>query len=117
LKQALLRPHPRPQSGRKAGKRNTFADGDNEMGPFSARQSESWAPLRHRHICGRPQSEGRREIAPQSADALRAYEKDRALRSAMGEPFSASYLKMRQQEWNAYASHFTQWERDHTLDI
>ena len=35
----------------------------------------------------------------------------------MGEPFSASYLKMKQQEWNAYASHFTQWERDHTLDI
>jgi glutamine synthetase len=24
---------------------------------------------------------------------------------------------MKQQEWNGYASHFTQWERDTTLDI
>jgi glutamate---methylamine ligase len=50
-------------------------------------------------------------------DALRAFEKDRGLRAALGEPFADSYLKLKHQEWNAYASHFTQWERDTTLDV
>ncbi|MFB2551933.1 type III glutamate--ammonia ligase [Ensifer soli] len=50
-------------------------------------------------------------------DALRAYDADAGLKSAMGDDFSAAYLKLKHQEWNAYASHFTQWERDTTLDI
>lgn len=50
-------------------------------------------------------------------DALREYDKDKTLKSAMGEDFSAAYLKLKHQEWNSYVSHFTQWERDHTLDI
>ena len=35
----------------------------------------------------------------------------------MGKEFSAAYLKLKHQEWNAYASHFSKWERDNTLDI
>ena len=50
-------------------------------------------------------------------DALREYDKDTKLKAMMGDDFSASYLKLKHQEWNAYASHFTQWERDNTLDI
>jgi glutamine synthetase type III len=50
-------------------------------------------------------------------DALREYDKDDGLKQAMGAEFSAAYLKLKHQEWNAYASHFTQWERDTTLDI
>jgi glutamine synthetase type III len=50
-------------------------------------------------------------------DALRAFGDDAALRSALGENFSTSYMKLKQAEWNAYASHFTQWERDNTLDV
>jgi glutamine synthetase len=50
-------------------------------------------------------------------DALRAFDKDKGLKSALGEEFSASYLKLKQQEWNAYAQHFTEWERANTLDI
>jgi glutamine synthetase len=50
-------------------------------------------------------------------DALRAFEKDKGLRTALGEEFAASYLKLKNQEWNAYASHFTEWERANTLDI
>jgi glutamine synthetase type III len=50
-------------------------------------------------------------------DALRAFERDRGLRAALGESFSSSYLKLKHKEWNSYASHFTQWERDHTLDV
>jgi glutamine synthetase len=50
-------------------------------------------------------------------DALREYDKDTELKSAMGDEFSSAFLKLKQQEWNAYASHFTQWERDNTLDV
>jgi len=50
-------------------------------------------------------------------DALREYDKDKSLKAAMGEEFSAAYLKLKQREWNSFVSHFTQWERDNTLDI
>ena len=50
-------------------------------------------------------------------DALRNFDKDKALKAALGEEFSAAYLKLKHQEWNAYAQHFTQWERDNTLDV
>ncbi len=50
-------------------------------------------------------------------DALREYDKDESLKAAMGEEFSAAYLKLKQQEWNSFVSHFSNWERQHTLDI
>jgi glutamine synthetase type III len=50
-------------------------------------------------------------------DALREFEKDKSLQAALGEEFSAAYLKLKYQEWNSFASHFTQWELDQTLDI
>ncbi len=50
-------------------------------------------------------------------DALREFDKDKSLKSSLGEEFSAAYLKLKHQEWNSYTSHFTQWERDNTLDI
>ncbi len=50
-------------------------------------------------------------------DALREFYRDKVLMKMLGSEFSASYLKLKQQEWNAYAAHFTRWERDNTLDI
>jgi glutamine synthetase type III len=50
-------------------------------------------------------------------DALREYDKDKGLKAAMGEEFSAAYFKMKLQEWNDFTSHFSQWEKDNTLDI
>jgi glutamine synthetase len=50
-------------------------------------------------------------------DALRFYDQDEALKEVMGEEFSSAYLKMKQQEWNSFVSHFSRWERDNTLDI
>ncbi|GAA0296392.1 type III glutamate--ammonia ligase [Rhodovulum strictum] len=50
-------------------------------------------------------------------DAIRALDADSELKALMGEEFSASYMKMKQQEWNSFVSHFSRWERDHTLDI
>jgi glutamine synthetase type III len=50
-------------------------------------------------------------------DALREFDKDKSLKASLGEAFSAAYLKLKHQEWNSYAQHFTQWERDNTLDV
>ena len=48
-------------------------------------------------------------------DALRAFAASDVLRSAFGT-LVPSYLKLKTEEWNSYARHLTQWERDHTLD-
>ena len=50
-------------------------------------------------------------------DALRLYDKDKELKSMMGDEFSAAYMKMRHQEWDAFCRHFSQWEKDNTLDV
>lgn len=50
-------------------------------------------------------------------DALREFDKDKSLKAAMGDEFSAAYLKMKMQEWNSYVSHFSSWEKENTLDI
>ncbi len=50
-------------------------------------------------------------------DALREYDKDDELKAMMGEEFSAAYTKMKHQEWNSFVSHFSHWEKEHTLDI
>ena len=50
-------------------------------------------------------------------DALRAYEADRRCRRPWATEFSAAYLKLKHQEWNAYCAQFTAWEHETTLDI
>ncbi len=50
-------------------------------------------------------------------DAIRNLEKDTELGELLGPSFVQSYTKLKRSEWNAYASHLTQWERDNTLDI
>ena len=50
-------------------------------------------------------------------DALRAYDKDKGLKEAMGKEFSEAYLKLKMEEWNSFVSHFSSWEKEKTLDI
>ena len=49
-------------------------------------------------------------------DALRLLDKSKIIRGAFGDQLIDSYLKLKHAEWNAFMSHATQWERDHTLD-
>ncbi len=49
-------------------------------------------------------------------DAIRAFDKNKTLRAAMGDEFSEAYVKLKTDEWNRYSTHLTQWERDQTLD-
>jgi glutamine synthetase len=50
-------------------------------------------------------------------DALRMYDKDKELKAMMGAEFSAAYLNLKHKEWDSFVSHFSRWEKDHTLDI
>ncbi len=49
-------------------------------------------------------------------DALRAFERSSTLQAALGAEFISAYAKLKHAEWNDYASHLTQWERQATLD-
>jgi glutamine synthetase len=48
-------------------------------------------------------------------DALRALENNEVLSKSLGDLVPA-YLKLKHGEWNDFARHLTQWERDCTLD-
>jgi|TARA_B100000446_G_scaffold174657_1_gene184693 glutamate---methylamine ligase len=50
-------------------------------------------------------------------DAIRWFDADEELKQMLGNEFSSSYVKMKMQEWTDYMTHFSQWERDNTLDI
>ena len=50
-------------------------------------------------------------------DAIRAYDRNKVLKAAMGEEFSQAFIKMKTKEWNSFVSHFSRWEKENTLDI
>jgi glutamine synthetase type III len=49
-------------------------------------------------------------------EALHCLEANPVLPTALGEPFTASYLKLKRQAWNDYAAQITPWEMANTLD-
>jgi len=63
-----------------------------------------------------PGVDGARRLPLNLLDAVRAFEGDASLRGALGEPFAASYAKLKRQEWDLYMRHLTEWERETTLD-
>ena len=50
-------------------------------------------------------------------DAIRLTDKSKMLRYSFGDQMVSSYVKLKQQEWDAYAQHITEWERDNALDV
>ena len=50
-------------------------------------------------------------------DAIREFEKDKNLKSALGAEFSNAYINLKLKEWNSFTSHFSSWERENTIDI
>ena len=50
-------------------------------------------------------------------DALRAFEADAALGSALGDAFSRAFVKLKTREWEGYAAHFSARERENALDV
>ena len=58
-----------------------------------------------------------RRLPKNLLDALRAFADSTVLRRALGTEFADAYVKLRHQQWDDYARHLTQWERDTTLDV
>ncbi len=59
---------------------------------------------------------GAKKLPLNLLDALRILEKSKVMKDGLGESFLSSYLKLKYEDWNSYARHLTQWERDTTLD-
>ncbi|MFM7441521.1 MAG: type III glutamate--ammonia ligase [Snowella sp.] len=49
-------------------------------------------------------------------DALRCLDSNPLIAQALGEPFVASYLKLKHQEWRNFCDRITAWETENTLD-
>ena len=62
-------------------------------------------------------AKGAQKLPLNLLDALRTFDRDKSLKAALGEEVSAAFLKLKQDEWNSYVSHFSEWERIHTLDV
>ena len=50
-------------------------------------------------------------------DAIRAFQKNKTMRSILGDEFADSYVKLKIEEWNSYMQHFSEWERQNALDV
>jgi glutamine synthetase len=61
-------------------------------------------------------AKGARRLPLNLLDALRAFEASSVLRAGLGEGFASAYAKLKHDEWNSYARHLTEWERQATLD-
>lgn len=59
---------------------------------------------------------GAKKLPLNLLDALRAFDKDKHLKTAIGEETSAAFLKLKMNDWHDYSRHLTEWEREQTLD-
>ncbi len=73
--------------------------------------------LRYRHVSRGALVKDAPKLPLNLLDALRAYEADGELQSALGDEFSSAYLKLKHGEWSTFCSQFTAWEHQTTLDI
>ena len=93
------------------------AGGDHRRRPRRHRpQARSRQAARHRHVCRRPHGAGRTEAAAQSARCAAHHRGLGAAARELGDEFVDAYIKLKTPEWNSYARHLTEWERDNTLD-
>ena len=49
-------------------------------------------------------------------DAVRLFDKSKVLREGLGDELVDAYVKLKLEEWKAYSTTLSQWERDNTLD-
>ena len=49
--------------------------------------------------------------------AKSAFQKNKTMRSILGDEFADSYVKLKMEEWNSYMQHFSEWERQNALDV
>jgi glutamate---methylamine ligase len=61
-------------------------------------------------------AEGASKLPLNLLDAIRELEGNTAFGNVLGSETVSAFVKLKQAEWDAYASHLTDWERQNTLD-
>ncbi|MDD9884871.1 MAG: type III glutamate--ammonia ligase [Gammaproteobacteria bacterium] len=61
-------------------------------------------------------AKGLKKLPLNLLDAIRATEKNHALKAQLGAELVESYCKLKREEWNEYTRAISQWEYAHTLD-
>ena len=57
-----------------------------------------------------------RKLPANLLDAIRLLDSSKVARTAFGDEFIDSYVKLKHQEWQRFTREVTPWEREHTLD-
>ena len=57
-----------------------------------------------------------RKLPANLLDAIRLFDKSKVARTAFGEDFVNSYVKLKMDEWKRFCRSVTPWELEHTLD-
>jgi len=50
-------------------------------------------------------------------DALREFSNNSELKNKLGLEFSNAFIKLKNQEWNKFTNHLSEWEIENTMDI
>lgn len=61
-------------------------------------------------------AKGAKKLPLNLLDAIRSLDKNKALRTRLGDELINAYVKLKQQEWLSYTAHLSSWERENTLD-
>jgi glutamine synthetase len=59
---------------------------------------------------------GAKKLPLNLLDALRLTDKSKVLRERFGDSFIDSYVRFKNEEWNQFNRHLSDWERQTTLD-
>ncbi|MFO1040050.1 MAG: type III glutamate--ammonia ligase, partial [Geminicoccaceae bacterium] len=50
-------------------------------------------------------------------DAIRAFDANKTIKSLLGDEFSTSYVKLKNDEWTRFCQFFSEWERQNAIDL
>jgi glutamine synthetase len=57
-----------------------------------------------------------RKLPENLLDAIRLFDNSKVARSAFGDEFVDSYVKLKNEEWQRFTRDISPWELSHTLD-
>ena len=61
-------------------------------------------------------AKGAKKLPLNLLDALRLLDKSKPLRAALGDELIDAYVKLKNNEWQDFTAHLSEWERQNSLD-
>jgi glutamine synthetase len=82
-----------------------------------ARQADPGEPLHfNMYTEGHKAPAGTKKLPLNLLDAVRLLNQSKVLRRELGDELVDAFVKLKTKDWNDYARHLSEWERQHTLD-